>query len=166
MPKVLSADTPETEFRQRPVKGVSFYVSEDAIDTMLSHADRGFLENKEIMGLLVGHVLKDGEGVYVRVEDTATTDLDADEASVRFRKEGLEGLFESIDRCKGDAVVGWYHSHLGIGCYLSDVDVRTHKGIFGDDVGFAIVIDPSDCTLAVFTCGADGTKKAQMVVLT
>jgi len=166
MPKILSSDTPEIEFRARPVKGVSLYISENVIDSMTDHADRGFLENKEVMGLLIGHILKDDDGVYVKAVDAVTSDLDADEASVRFKKESIEGLFELIDKCEGDAVVGWYHSHLGIGCYLSDVDIKTHVGIFGDETGFAVVIDPSDSTLATFSCGRDGPQKVHMIVLT
>ncbi|MCL1979381.1 MAG: hypothetical protein FWG60_04415 [Methanomassiliicoccaceae archaeon] len=166
MPKIISADIPEIDFKERPVKDVSLYVSEDVIASMADHSERGYRENKEVMGLMIGHILKDGEGTYVKVLDVATSGLDADEASVRFRKENMEELFVTIDRCKGDAVVGWYHSHLGIGCYLSDVDIRTHVGIFGDDTGFAIVIDPSDSTLAAFSCGRDGPKKVPMIILT
>jgi len=166
MPKILSSDTPEIEFRTRPVKGVSLYISENLMDSMTDHADRGYLENKEVMGLLIGHILRDDEGIYVRAEDAATSGLDADEASVRFSKEALEDLFESIDRCEGDSVVGWYHSHLGIGCYLSDVDIRTHTGIFGDETGFAVVIDPSDSTLAAFSCGREGPRKVSLIVMT
>ncbi|MCL1810601.1 MAG: hypothetical protein FWG41_00020 [Methanomassiliicoccaceae archaeon] len=166
MPKIISADTPDIEFRTRSVKGVSLFVSEDAVASMTDHADKGYLENKEIMGLLMGHIMKDEEGMYVKATDAVTSGLDADEASVRFREEDLEGLFESIDRCEGNAVVGWYHSHLGIGCYLSDVDIRTHTGIFGDEIGFAIVIDPSDSTFAAFSCGRNGPQKVQMVILT
>ncbi|MCL2510104.1 MAG: hypothetical protein FWF07_03385 [Methanomassiliicoccaceae archaeon] len=165
MPKIISSDTPEIEFKKRPVKGVSFFISEDVVGSMTDHADRGYFENKEVMGLLIGHILKDDDGIYVKTADAVTSDLDADEASVRFKEETLEDLFESIDKCKGDAVVGWYHSHLGIGCYLSDVDIRTHTGIFGDETGFAIVIDPSDSTLAVFSCGEDGPKKVPMIIL-
>jgi proteasome lid subunit RPN8/RPN11 len=165
MPKIIASDTPEAEFRKRPVKGVSLYVSEDVITRMTDHAESGYEENKEIMGLLIGYILRDDEGMYVRVEDTVTSRLDADEVSVRFNEEAMEELFESIDRSKGDAVVGWYHSHLGIGCYLSEVDIRTHVGIFGDEIGFAIVIDPSDSTLASFSCDKNGPKKVPMIVL-
>lgn len=165
MPKIISADTPEIEFRTRPVKGVSLYISESVMESMADHADRGYVENKEVMGLLIGHVLKDADGVYVKVIESATSDLDADEVSVRFKKEAIEGLFESMDRCIGDAVVGWYHSHLGIGCYLSDVDIRTHTGIFGNEAGFAIVIDPSDSAIATFSCGKDGSQKVPMIIM-
>jgi len=166
MPKIISAESPEIEYRKRPVKGVSLYVAEEVIVTMTDHAEKGYNENKEIMGLLTGQTLKDDEGIYVRILDSATSDLEADEVSVRFCEGGLEELFDSIDKCKGDMVIGWYHSHLGIGCYLSDVDIRTHMGIFGDEIGFAIVIDPSDETLAAFSCDKDGQKKVPMIVLT
>jgi len=165
VPKIISADAPEAEFRARPVKGVQLFVGEDAITSMTDHAETGYLENKEVMGLLIGYVLRDGEGTYVRVTDVATSGLDADMVSVRFKKEAIEDLFESIDRCEGNAVVGWYHSHLGIGCYLSGTDIRTHTGIFGDEIGFAVVIDPSDSTLAVFSCGSGGPQKVQMIIL-
>jgi len=165
MPKIISSESPEIEFRTRPVKGVSLYIGEDVIIAMTDHADEGYKDNREILGLLTGQILKDDEGVYVRVLDSATSALDADDVSVKFKEEALEDLFSSIDDCEGDKVVGWYHSHLGIGCFLSEVDVRTHIGIFGGEVGFAIVIDPSDETLAAFSCDKDGQKKVPMIVL-
>jgi proteasome lid subunit RPN8/RPN11 len=166
MPKIISSDSPEIRFSTRPVKSTSLFVHESVIRYMTDHADAGYLERKEVMGLLTGEILKDDDGAYVKVTDIATSDLDADEVSVRFRKEGFEALFSSMDRCRGNAIVGWYHSHLGIGCYLSDVDIRTHVGIFGDDIGFAIVVDPSDSTLAPFSCVKGEPKKVRMVILT
>jgi len=165
-PKIISSDAPDIEFRTRPVKGVSLYITEGTIASMTDHADAGYLENKEVMGLLIGHILKDEGGIYVRVTDTATSGLDADEASVRFSRDAIEDLFDSIDKCEGDAVVGWYHSHLGIGCYLSDIDIRTHTGIFGNETGFAVVIDPSDSTLAAFSCIGGEPQKVPMIILT
>ena len=164
MPKIISSDTPEIEFRKRPVKGVNLFVSESVITAMTEHAESGYAENKEVMGLLAGYIFKDDEGMYVRIEDAVTSELEADEVSVRFKKENLEELFDSIDNCKGDAVVGWYHSHLGIGCYLSEVDIRTHMGLFGGEIGFAVVIDPSDSTLAVFSCDDYKPKIVSMIV--
>lgn len=166
MPKIISSELPEVKFRNRFVKGVSLYVKEDAMMSMIDHADAGLSENKEVMGLMTGRIFADAEGTYVMVDDVATSELDADEASVRFREEGLEELFGSIDSCKGDAIVGWYHSHLGIGCYLSEVDIRTHDGIFGKDLGYAIVIDPIDSEVVPFTCIDKKPQKVSMLIIT
>jgi proteasome lid subunit RPN8/RPN11 len=166
MPKIISSESPDIEFRTRPVKGVSLFVPEDTIGMMIDHAEAGFLEGKEVLGLLVGHIFRDGEGTYVKVTDAVTSGSDADESRVRFNEEGLESLFISIDKNEWGAVVGWYHSHLGIGCFLSDTDIRTHQGIFGNEIGFALVIDPSDTTLAVFSCIDGEPQKVPMIIMT
>ncbi|MDR3075545.1 MAG: hypothetical protein LBU30_05880 [Candidatus Methanoplasma sp.] len=166
MPKIIASEQSETEFRTRPVRGVSLFVSEGVIASVTAHAEMGCLENKEILGLLIGNVLRDDAGTYVKVTDTATSGLDADEISVRFRKDSIEELFISMDGCDGDAIVGWYHSHLGIGCYLSDVDIKTHVGIFGADVGYALVIDPVESKLASFSCSDGRPHAVPMIIMT
>ncbi|MDR1405136.1 MAG: hypothetical protein LBJ20_06190 [Candidatus Methanoplasma sp.] len=166
MPKIISSDPYEAEFGVRPVRGVSLFVREFVIDLITAHAEEGYLKNKEVMGLLTGDILRDDMGMYVKVTNTATSDLDADEASVRFSKDSIEKLFRSIDDCGGSSIVGWYHSHLGIGCYLSDVDIKTHTGIFGMDVGYALVIDPAGSELASFSCIGGLPEKVSMIILT
>lgn len=166
MPKIISSKKPNIEFKKRYVGGTSLFVKESVMTSMVEHAEEGYLENKEILGLMTGSIFKDEEGMYAVVEDVATSDLDADEASVRFKEGSFEQLFVNMDECKGDSIVGWYHSHLGIGCYLSDVDIRTHEGIFGKDIGFAMVIDPSDSTIAPFSCIDGKPQKVSMIILT
>jgi len=165
MPKVISSDAENRKYWKRPVKDVSLYVSEKAMISMTEHADQGFETNKEVMGLMMGDVYIDDWGEYVLVRDVATSVLDASAISVRFNREHLEQLFESIDMCEGEYVVGWYHSHLGIGCYLSDVDIKTHEGIFGMDTGFAIVIDPAELTIVPFRCSRGIPEKVNMIIM-
>jgi len=164
MPKVISSEKIEREYRRRSVPGVPLFIGEKVISRMADHADIGFAEDKEVMGLIMGRTFRDAEGEYSIACDIATTKLDSTSISVRFDHDSLEELFESIDGSAGDSVIGWYHSHPGFGCYLSDVDIRTHSGIFGEGLGFAVVLDPADETLMVFTVENGGPKVAQMVV--
>jgi 26S proteasome regulatory subunit N11 len=165
VPEVVDAADTVPAHRPRTVPGVGLFIAEDALIAMTDHADAGHLEGREIMGLMMGTFFRDDEGVYAVVADTATAALDADDCSVRFSRDGLEGLFESIDRCAGETVVGWYHSHPGFGCYLSETDIRTHTGIFGDDPGFAAVIDPADGEFRVFRCRDGVQEDAAMIVV-
>jgi len=165
MPKVISSDIVTKEYRNRLVVHSSLFVSENAMVRMTDHADEGFMDNKEIMGLMMGSVYRDEYGEYAVVEDVATSVLDSNEIGVRFDRDHLEQLFDSMDSCRGECVVGWYHSHLGIGCYLSDIDIRTHEGIFGKDTGFAIVIDPSVSTIVPFICSDGNPEKIRMIVM-
>lgn len=163
MPKIISSKNEAIEYRKRSVKGVSIFVSEEALNNMIYHAEDG--DNKEVMGLMMGITYCDEEGNYSIVSGTATSGLDSDDVSVRFNRESLEELFESLDNFKNEVIVGWYHSHPGFGCYLSDTDINTHKGIFGEEPGYAIVIDPSDSTIMVFTVKNGASVEERMIIM-
>ena len=165
MPKIMSSNVANKEYRKRLVKHSSLFVPENVIVRMTDHADAGLAENREIMGLIMGSVYFDEHGEYAVVEDVATSVLDATEIGVRFNRDHLEELFDSIDSCKGEHVVGWYHSHLGIGCYLSEIDIKTHEGIFGRDTGFAIVIDPMISIVVPFICSGGNPLSVKMVIM-
>ncbi len=164
MPKIISTKKMERQYRKRSVSGVRLFMCESVISTMAAHADIGFADEKEVMGLIIGTIYNDEEGEYSVADGTATTKLDSTNVSVRFNPDALEDLFLSIDKNKSGDVVGWYHSHPGFGCYLSDTDIKTHSDIFGDGIGFSVVIDPSDETLMVFTVKDGVTQKVQMIV--
>ena len=166
MTRIIDCTDRTTEERKRSVKGVPFFIRDDTVDVMTDHADSGLLDDSEIMGLMIGRVYRDGEGEYVMVDRTVSSVLDADEVSVRFDKNDMSQLIDSLDEMKdGERVVGWYHSHLGCGCFLSDTDLDTHSGIFGDGIGFAVVIDPVLRQLKVFGRTDEGLMPVQMIVM-
>ncbi|MDR2865812.1 MAG: hypothetical protein LBV13_00170 [Methanomassiliicoccaceae archaeon] len=156
-----AADIPE---RRRAVNA-DIFVSEGAICDMLDHAEKGMNENAEVMGLLAGHVYRDDGGYYATVSKAVTSALISDEVSVRFDPDDMVTLFDALDNLDFEyVIVGWYHSHLGIGCFMSETDKSTHKAAFGE-TGFAMVIDPMKEEMKVFKGSADGTTEASMVVL-
>ena len=156
-----AADIPE---RKRMVNA-DIFVSERAIDDMIEHSEKGAMENAEVMGLLAGHVYRDADGEYAIVSRTVTSRLLSDDVSVRFDPSDMETLFDALDGLDFDyVIVGWYHSHLGIGCFMSETDVRTHSSAFGD-TGFAMVIDPIKGEIKVFRNSPDGPAEASMVVM-
>ena len=166
MTRIIDCTDMTTEERKRSVKGVPFFIRDDTVDVLTDHADSGLLDDSEIMGLMIGRVYRDGEGEYVMVDRTISSVLDADEVSVRFDKHAMSQLIDSLDEMKdGERVVGWYHSHLGCGCFLSDTDLDTHSGIFGDGIGFAVVIDPVLRQLKVFGRTNEGLMPVQMIVM-
>jgi proteasome lid subunit RPN8/RPN11 len=47
--------------------------------------------------------------------------------------------------------VGWYHSHPGLGVFLSEQDRFIHKSFFGDEPWYiAVVFDPASGERGVF----------------
>lgn len=164
-PRVLSSEAREPERRARRVPGADVFVREGVLHTATDHADAGLSECQEVMGLLVGRVYEDASGMYAEVTGIVTGDLEAGSAEVRFDKGSFEALADSIDSMDdGDSIVGWYHSHLGVGCGLSEVDVRTQSSLFGE-FGYAMVVDPVRGELSVHMSADGGIRQATMVVL-
>ena len=164
MPRITHCTDASIPERKRKANA-DIFVSEDSVSVMLEHAARGASENVEVMGLLAGSVHRDAGGIYAAVSKTVTSGLLSDEVSVRFDPEDMVTLFDALDLLDFDyVIVGWYNSHLGIGCFMSDTDMSTHASAFGES-GYAIVIDPIKEEMKVFKGTVGGIAEASMVVM-
>ncbi len=127
------------------------YVGEDAFD----HAvERGGADTtREVGGILVGEVLKDDSGPFIRV-DVALDALHAEEkgAELTFTHATWEHLNKEMDtKYAGKKVVGWWHTHPGFGVFLSDRDQFIHRSFFNLPFQVALVYDPKSREHGVFT---------------
>jgi proteasome lid subunit RPN8/RPN11 len=105
----------------------------------------------EVMGLMLGEVRTWKGQTYVLVRDVVTSDLDATSVSVKFDSGGMEKLFGKLDDVGFDyVIVGWYHSHPGYGCFMSETDLATHSSSFVSPYQLAMVIDPKNMDVGVF----------------
>jgi proteasome lid subunit RPN8/RPN11 len=135
-----------------------------AIDAHVrDRADAG----EEALGLLIGDWALDGEGAaYTVALDAPTGELAGTRVSVRFRPEGLAQVATELDTLDYDhLVVGWYHSHLDLGCFMSDVDLRTQRAGFPHAHQVAVVIDAVRGEVAAFANlpGRPGTARTRLV---
>eukprot|EP00297_Palpitomonas_bilix_P012164 CAMPEP_0113883910 /NCGR_PEP_ID=MMETSP0780_2-20120614/9901_1 /TAXON_ID=652834 /ORGANISM="Palpitomonas bilix" /LENGTH=317 /DNA_ID=CAMNT_0000871345 /DNA_START=225 /DNA_END=1178 /DNA_ORIENTATION=+ /assembly_acc=CAM_ASM_000599 len=117
-------------------------VSSLALLKMAMHAREG--EPLEVMGLLQGKVAEKTfivtDAFALPVEGTETR-VNAGAGANEFMVEYMSGSKDAGDE---KAVVGWYHSHPGYGCWLSGIDVSTQmlQQTYQDPY-LAIVIDPT-----------------------
>ena len=132
-------------------KVLACYVNKHAEAKMRNHALSMRDKTIEVMGLMLGEVRTWKGKDYVVVRDVVTSDLDATSVSVKFDSSGMEKLFEKLDDAGFDyVIVGWYHSHPGYGCFMSDTDIATHSGGFVSPYQIAMVIDPKNFEIAAF----------------
>ena len=165
MVSIISGSTKDAEYRKRTVRAAKLFVPEFALSPMAVHADAGLDADREIMGLMIGRFYRDEDGIYAVVDRPVSSKLISDRFSVRFDRGSMEELFDSLDMEDGESIVGWYHSHLDIGCFMSPTDVATQNGLFGGECGFAMVIDPVRKEIKVFDSTPDDPKPADMVVV-
>lgn len=122
------------------------YVMPRALITMMFHSIKGANEKppKEIFGFLYGRMLSK-EKVFV--SSVFATNVIGSETEVVSTDEALmdESTFRMIAPKYGheDLIVGWYHSHPGLFCFFSRIDVLTNRNMQMAFGGFeGLVIDP------------------------
>ena len=165
MVSIISGTSKDPEYRVRTVRSAKLFIPEFVISLMTDHADAGLDSDREIMGLMVGRFYRDDGGTYAVVDRPVSSGLISDRFSVRFDEGSMEELFDSLDLEEGESVVGWYHSHLDLGCFMSPTDIATQNGLFGGECGFAVVIDPVRQELKVFDSTPDDPQPVDIAVM-
>jgi proteasome lid subunit RPN8/RPN11 len=136
------------------------YIDKTALDKMINHCKENAKSGLEVMGFLVGEVFRWEDFLYSIIKDVITTDLQSTEISVRFDSEGFELLFEKLDSLDYDYIIlGWYHSHPNLGCFMSQKDVDTQKRMFNMPFHSAIVLDPIKEELKIYKLEEDDYKE-------
>jgi proteasome lid subunit RPN8/RPN11 len=104
----------------------------------------------EVFGYLIGIIYKWNKRFYIIIQDhlyirgavhshqysTSQIEGTAGKYEEKFRKL-KERRRNSLLR-----VVGWWHSHPGFGCFLSNTDLITQQYFFPESYQVALVIDP------------------------
>jgi len=120
------------------------YFKRSAIDSALAHARAGAQSQQETMGLLVGRFCQSRGRNWVLVEGYVTAPNTASSVSVRFSESSFgelsSKLFSAVSA--DQIVVGWLHSHPGLGCFLSGTDIATQQRYFDHPQAIAVVVDP------------------------
>jgi proteasome lid subunit RPN8/RPN11 len=124
-------------------KQFELYIPKKCMDKINKHCQDFANRRLEVMGFLVGDVYYHNELTFALVKDVISSELRATKISVRFEKDGFSGLFEKLENLNYDyIIVGWYHSHPGLGCFLSSKDIDTQKRMFNKPFHSALVVDP------------------------
>uniref|UniRef100_L2GFK0 Proteasome regulatory particle subunit n=1 Tax=Colletotrichum fructicola (strain Nara gc5) TaxID=1213859 RepID=L2GFK0_COLFN len=131
---------PGTDNTQLIDNSETVYISSLALLKMLRHGRAGV--PMEVMGLMLGEFVDD---FTVRVVDVFAMPQSGTGVSV----EAVDPVFQmkmmDMLRQTGrpEAVVGWYHSHPGFGCWLSSVDINTQQSFEQlTPRAVAVVVDP------------------------
>ncbi|MEM2869142.1 MAG: Mov34/MPN/PAD-1 family protein [Thermoplasmata archaeon] len=133
----------------KPYAGIEVYISQKAFDIMMKQSALLAKRHLEALGYLVGDYCRWKNKEYTIVEDAVTSDLETTSVSVHF--QAFEKAFDKLDRIDFDyVIVGWYHSHPGHGCFMSQTDISTQKRMFNKPFHIAVVIDPINKEFKVY----------------
>ncbi|MFX0021174.1 MAG: Mov34/MPN/PAD-1 family protein [Candidatus Hermodarchaeota archaeon] len=132
------------------------YIYEETIESI-----KLFCRNskEEIFGYLIGNILKWNERIYTMIEESIfLIGAVYSDKTYTSQIEGTAGLyqkkFQRIKKKKNNQnlrIVGWWHSHPNLGCFLSSTDLLTQKYFFPNEYQVALVIDPVRNEFEFFT---------------
>lgn len=135
--------------------GTEVLVDQAVYQQVLSHLRSG---RRELGGLLIGRAFgdRDQPARVARVELLAAVPAAQSSGngySLRMEASVWTAAAERLaQHPAGDElkVVGWYHSHPGLGAFFSATDCATQAAFFNHDYSIGWVIDPHDDTHACF----------------
>ena len=129
-----------------------------AVQHLVAHRD-------ECGGLLLGEVFADGDDPAYSRAVLVTQAVAAEE----FAGTGVSLRMSSDvwERARGrlrprELVVGWYHSHPGLGAFFSATDRRTQRAFFPHAYSLGWVVDPSSSESAWFV-GREATPPRRVL---
>ena len=146
-------------------ESLDVYLHLDALEDLLDAVDRR--DRHEAGGLLAGEAGQDATGPYLLVRRALpATRAQGGRLSLTFTPEAWEELWAAHDReCPDLAVVGWYHTHPGLGVFLSEPDQFIHRHFFTAGHQVALVYDPDEFRWGVFYWEGEGLRAARGLYL-
>lgn len=136
------------------------YIHENALRGIEEHAASS--PGKEVGGVLLGDIYCSKGVQYVQVDDwLCAKGADERRAALTFTHETWNQINAEKELKRPDLrIVGWYHTHPGLGVFLSDKDQFIHKNFFREDSLVAMVVDPAASNRAFFYWSGDRMVKA------
>ena len=125
------------------------YIDESAFDRICNNAEK----TREVGGILVGDVLQDKNGPFIRVDHVIEA-LHAEEkgTELTITHETWNHIHEQMDKThSGKRILGWYHTHPNFGIFLSEQDQFIQQSFFNLAFQVALVYDPVRKVHGVFT---------------
>lgn len=114
-------------------------VDRNCVDTIQTHVRQEV--SREQAGILCGRAyVNEHEQYYLTVDAALPASTHGDSTHFKFRQESWEEIWGALGA--GTEVVGWYHTHPGLGVFLSQIDMRTQQLYFRAPWQIAMVLDP------------------------
>ncbi len=130
---------------------VTVFLSQPAYSRICLHCASD--TSVEVGGALVGHwcLGVDREQFIVIEQALPARHTRQGSSFVTFTPDTLVDFHRQIEEDHGDAlIVGWYHTHPGMGLFLSSYDLWLHRHFFPEPWQVALVVEPVASTAGFF----------------
>ncbi len=128
--------------------GAKVFISSGAAARIEEEGIESFNNGKESMGLLYGTPFRYNGRQLVRIEAAVSLPVNSTSHHVSVDRNGYIPEGQTVP--DGCIVVGWYHSHTGVGNFMSGTDRATHEKWFRAPYAVSVIFEASDKSMCVY----------------
>lgn len=151
---------PEVESRRCRAVGTVFadtipiFIHQHVLDAIVDYSESE--PQREIGGFLIGGLHEDRR-IYTEIRHfLPAVETESNVASLTFTHESWAAVHREIsEKFPDDRIVGWHHTHPGMGIFLSGYDDFIHRHYFSQPWEVALVVDPQRQEMGFFQWRAD-----------
>ena len=136
------------------------YINKEAYSIMERHAAQG--AHEEIGGFLLGRPCIMDNARVTWVMKAVPGNCISTSGHVVIESSTYDRAWNEMEQ-DGFIIVGWYHTHPGMGIFLSGTDVNTMSLHYQKPYQIAIVIDPINRNHGVFGWQDEYTKRLERI---
>ncbi len=126
----------------------AIYLHEKILDQVIAHSESD--TSREVGGFLIGGLHRQGHE-FLEIRHYLPAAAQGDAASLSFTHETWSALNREVEkRFPKELVLGWHHTHPGMGVFFSGYDTFLHENFFNQPWQIALVVDPLRCELVFF----------------
>ena len=123
------------------------FATRECIETVYAHACQDL--SREQAGILCGRAyVSEREQYYLALDIALPASTQCDSTHVKFQGESWEQIWGRLE--KDSEILGWYHTHPGLGVFMSQTDMRTQENHFRAPWQIAMVVDPVQDQIGIF----------------
>ena len=137
------------------------FINKCCLEAMHEHAHCDIL--REQAGILCGQAYQDSGQLYLDVNSVFPVDTINSSTHFQFHERSWEPVWRQFQ--DNSAIVGWYHTHPGLGIFLSPTDLRTQESYFAARWQIAVVIDPVNRQSGIFNANGELVKNSLNYVI-
>jgi proteasome lid subunit RPN8/RPN11 len=116
-------------------------IHEAVLEAILEFSEQDM--TRECGGFLLGQVLGEEPRYAIVRHFHPAVEAQGNTASLTFTHESWAALTREIEtHFPSESLLGWQHTHPGLGVFLSGYDLFIHKNFFAQPWQIALVVDP------------------------
>lgn len=138
------------------------FIYEDVLEEILDFSESDL--QRETGGFLIGNFYRDPnhqyEFQYIEIEHfLPATAVRSNSASLTFTHDTWSAVNQEVNlRHSDQRILGWQHTHPGLGVFLSAYDLFIHRNFFASPWQVAMVVDPCQHEFGFFQWHQDRVR--------